>query len=86
MARRAGSPPVFGSTHAWRRCGSGSRARRTFGYGAGYQSVGKRLETLATSAMKKDREGTEVWAEGRLDDRDPPAPEVRAWGTACYDL
>lgn len=57
-----------------------------FGYGADYQSVGKRLETLATSAMKKDREGTEVWAEGRLDDRDPPAPEVRAWGTACYDL
>lgn len=86
MARRAGSPPVFRPTHAWRRCGSGSRAARPVGYGADYQSVGKRLETLATSAMKKDREGTEVWAEGRLDDRDPPAPEVRAWGTACYDL
>ncbi len=68
------------------RCGSGSRAARPFGYGADYQSVGKRLETLATSAMKKDREGTEVWAEGWLDDRDPPAPEARAWGTACYDL
>jgi hypothetical protein len=37
-----------------------------FGYGASYQSVGKRLETLATSAMKKDREGTEVWAESRV--------------------
>ncbi|MBI3630483.1 MAG: hypothetical protein HY217_13085 [Candidatus Rokubacteria bacterium] len=59
MARRAGSPPVFRSTRAWRRCGSGSRAARPFGYGADYQSVGKRLETLATSAMKKDRK---VWA------------------------